>query len=587
MEAQLGDAYFDTRGRLGSAIYGLSKLVEEIELDRVQYLLLQSLLQSLREPFLFVVVGEVNAGKSTLLNALFGQSFCETAALPMTSEICLFKYGAYEKDICITDTLTELYRPNEFLKDFNIVDTPGTNSIMEHHQEITERFIPMADLVIFTFSVVNPWGASAWSLLGKIHQQWYKNIIFALQQCDLREPDEIEAIIEHIKVTSKQRLGTIFPIFPVSGKKAFLSKTTALDKERLWKESRFEHLEAHIAGVVDSPRIREQKLGNASRSARVVLRQAQEKLEAGARILKADEELIGGLGAEVSTQRDRTLHRAGALRRLIDSEYVANAMRATRRFQDHLGFAPQDRQGSPYAIEKEILNGLTEVARREAETAASAIAEDLQDLWRRLAENMQEHFNFRLRVGTESGEPEWTPQREHLRSRLLATLAGEISKLQLSALLNRRLASRRSVLAGFTAGGLAAIGTAACLIHFHVLPTAQHTTASLLAAIVAVLAAIGGALFARRNSRTLVELLAEHFEAERDQLNIAVKEELTREVNGFFDDFIHLFDPLHRLCDEHRLRYQPQITELNRLADALDEVDLLIGLPAARPPANS
>ncbi|MBU6303425.1 MAG: dynamin family protein [Verrucomicrobia bacterium] len=584
MDTQLGDAFFDTRSRLSYAIVALSKLVEEIELDRVQNLLLQSLLKSLNEPFLFVVVGEVNAGKSTLLNALFGHSFCETAALPMTSEICLFKYGAYEKDICITDTLTELYRPNEFLKDFNIVDTPGTNSIMEHHQEITERFIPMADLVIFTFSVVNPWGASAWALLGKIHQQWYKNIIFVLQQCDLREPDEIEAIIEHLKVTSKQRLGTIFPVFPVSGKKAFLSKTTALDKERLWRESRFENLEAHIADVVDSPRIREQKLGNASRSARVVLRQAEEKLEAGARILKADEELIGGLGAEVSTQRDRTLHRAGALRRLIDSEYVANAMRATRRFQDHLGFSQPERNGSPDAIERQILDGLTEVARREVETAASAVAEDLQDLWRRLAENMQEHFNFRLRVGTESGEPEWTPQREHLRSRLLSTLEREIAKLQLSALLNRRVASRRAILGGFIAAGLASLVTAFGLVHFQAIPESLNTTAILLGVFATIANIVGALFFAQRNSRSLVELLAEHLEAERDQLNVAVREELSREVNGFFDDFIRHFDPLHRLCDEHRVRYQPQITELHRVADALDQVDLLIGLPPSRHP---
>ena len=582
MESQLGDAYFDTRARLGSAIYGLSKLVEDIELDHVQFLLLQSLLSSLKEPFLFVVVGEVNAGKSTLLNALFGQEFCETAALPMTSEICLFKYGTYEKDIAITDTLTELYRPNRFLKDFNIVDTPGTNSIMEHHQEITERFIPMADLVIFTFSVVNPWGASAWSLLGKIHQQWYKNIIFVLQQCDLREADEIEAIIEHMKVTSKQRLGNLFPIFAVSGKKAFLSKTTALDKERLWRESRFEPLESHIASVVDSPRIREQKLGNASRSARVVLRQAQEKLDAGARILQADEELINGLGSEVSTQRNRTLERAGGLRRLIDSEYMAHSILATRRFQDHLGFASQERNGSPDLIEKGMLTSLSEVARREAEAAASGIAEDLQDLWRRLADNMQEHFNFRLRVGTESGEPEWTQQREHLRSRLLSTLEREISKLQLSDLLNRRLASRRSILGAFGLVGVGAIVTTACLTHFHVIPAAQQNLAGIATAVAAVLCAIFGGLYARRSSHSLVELLAEHFENERGQLNAAVREELAREVNGFFDDFIHLFDPLHRLCDEHRLRYQPQITEMHRLADALDEVDLMIGLPPAK-----
>lgn len=582
MDSQLGDVYFDTRARLGSAIYGLSKLVEDIELDHVQYLLLQSLLTGLKEPFLFVVVGEVNAGKSTLLNALFGQEFCETAALPMTSEICLFRYGTYEKDIAITDTLTELYRPNNFLKDFNIVDTPGTNSIMEHHQEITERFIPMADLVIFTFSVVNPWGASAWSLLGKIHQQWYKNIIFVLQQCDLREADEIEAIIEHMKVTSKQRLGSLFPIFAVSGKKAFLSKTTALDKERLWRESRFEQLGSHIASVVDSPRIREQKLGNASRSARVVLRQAQEKLEAGARILEADEELVNGLGSEVSAQRNRTLERTSALRRLIDSEYMAHSILATRRFQDHLGFASQERNGSPSLIEKGMLTSLSDVARREAEAAAHGIGEDLQELWRRLADNMQEHFNFRLRVGTESGEPEWTQQREHLRNRLLTTLEREISKLRLSDLLNRRMASRRSILATLVLASVATVATAASLIHFNVIPAAQHTTAGVLAAMAAVFFAGLGLVYAHRSTHALVEVLAQHFEEERDQLNAAVKEELTREVNGFFDDFIHLFDPLHRLCDEHRHRYQPQITELKRLADALDEVDLMIGLAPAK-----
>jgi hypothetical protein len=35
-------------------------------------------------------------------------------------------------------------------------------------------------------------------------------------------------------------------------------------------------------------------------------------------VLQADEELINGLGSEVSTQRNRTLERAGGLRRLID-----------------------------------------------------------------------------------------------------------------------------------------------------------------------------------------------------------------------------------------------------------------------------
>jgi small GTP-binding protein len=578
---QLGDAYFDTRARLGSAIYGLSKLAEEIELDPVQNLLLQSLLSSLKEPFLFVVVGEVNAGKSTLLNALFGQEFCETAALPMTSEICLFKYGSYEKDICITDTLTELYRPNAFLQDFNIVDTPGTNSIMENHQEITERFIPMADLVIFTFSVVNPWGATAWALLGKIHKQWYKNIIFVLQQCDLREAEEIEAIIEHMKVTARQRLGSVFPIFAVSGKKAFLAKTTALDKERLWRESQFADLEHHIATVVDSPRIREQKLGNASRSARVVLEQAREKLEAGARILQADEELIGGLATEVAAQRDRTLERIRAVRRLIESEFVAATILGLRRFQNHLSRGFREPLGSPAEIQDALRSELVAVGRREAEAAAAGIADDLQDLWRRLAQDMQDHFNFRLRVGTESGEPDWTPQRDHLRDRVTTVLERECDRLQLPKLLGSGLAARRGILTLSGILAAASVAAAAGAIRFGWVSPAQHVSAGLAGACGVVLAVILGGLLAHRGARRMIRLLGEHFDEHRADLNAAVKAELDKEVTAFFDDFIHLFDPLHRLCNEHRLRYQPQITELKRLADALDEVDLLIGLPPA------
>ncbi|MCB1087864.1 MAG: dynamin family protein, partial [Verrucomicrobiae bacterium] len=81
---------------------------------------------SLKDPFLFVVVGEVNAGKSTMLNALFGSDFCSSGVLPTTDRIHFFKHGKEAHEFEVSDTLMEIYRPDEFLKDFNIVDTPGT-----------------------------------------------------------------------------------------------------------------------------------------------------------------------------------------------------------------------------------------------------------------------------------------------------------------------------------------------------------------------------------------------------------------------------------------------------------------------------
>ena len=99
---------------------------------------------------------------------------------------------------------TERYLPIAFLQDFNIVDTPGTNTMVAEHQTITENFIPRADLMLFVFSVVNPWGASAWELLRFVNQKWLKNVVFVLQQADLRDPGEVEVIEQHLRETANK-----------------------------------------------------------------------------------------------------------------------------------------------------------------------------------------------------------------------------------------------------------------------------------------------------------------------------------------------------------------------------------------------
>jgi len=101
---------------------------------------------------------------------------------------CIFRYGKEEKTVDVSPQLIERYLPINFLQDFNIVDTPGTNTMVNEHQRITEQFVPRADLVLFVFSVINPWTQSAWDFLGFVQQRWLKNTIFVLQQADLRDP---------------------------------------------------------------------------------------------------------------------------------------------------------------------------------------------------------------------------------------------------------------------------------------------------------------------------------------------------------------------------------------------------------------
>src|SRR5436853_2235382 len=130
----LNDTFFQTRADLGTALFALSTLAHDLHAPQETIRTLNELGTSLREPFLFVVMGEVKAGKSSVLNALFGREFCRVDVLPATDKIYVFKHGNEAHDVNVNERLTECYRPNSFLRDFNVVDTPGTNTIVAEHQ---------------------------------------------------------------------------------------------------------------------------------------------------------------------------------------------------------------------------------------------------------------------------------------------------------------------------------------------------------------------------------------------------------------------------------------------------------------------
>ena len=77
----IADNYLQLRTELESALAKLLRLSSEMRRDPATLDTLQGLLTDIREPLLFVVVGEVKAGKSSLLNALFGQEFAKVDVL--------------------------------------------------------------------------------------------------------------------------------------------------------------------------------------------------------------------------------------------------------------------------------------------------------------------------------------------------------------------------------------------------------------------------------------------------------------------------------------------------------------------------
>ncbi|MBK8967656.1 MAG: dynamin family protein [Saprospiraceae bacterium] len=180
------------RVQVEDAVKDLHKLTQEIGHQELA-VTVGELRNRMTEPYMFVIVGEVKAGKSSFVNALLeaGREICAVAPQPMTDTIQQILYGEEEETVVVNPYLKKIFLPVDILRDIAIVDTPGTNSIVERHQEITEGFIPASDLVIFVFEAKNPYRQSAWDFFEFIHSDWHKKIVFVLQQKDLLSADDL------------------------------------------------------------------------------------------------------------------------------------------------------------------------------------------------------------------------------------------------------------------------------------------------------------------------------------------------------------------------------------------------------------
>ncbi|CAF1310207.1 unnamed protein product [Adineta steineri] len=172
--------------------------------------------------FLLVVVGEFNSGKSQFINTLLNEKeeVCPTGVLPTTDVIHILKYGTKRKDVIESDHVKSIYLPNEWLRQTNIVDTPGTNAILQTHQQITEHFIPRSDYILFVTSVDRPFSESERLFLVRIHE-WRKKVLIILNKIDQIQQDvDKEKILNYVRTNARQVLDdTSVPIFPISALK--------------------------------------------------------------------------------------------------------------------------------------------------------------------------------------------------------------------------------------------------------------------------------------------------------------------------------------------------------------------------------
>ncbi|MCD6288986.1 MAG: dynamin family protein [Anaerolineae bacterium] len=234
------------------ALTRLEGVLHRLDADPADVDTLRRARRQLDELFLLVVVGEFNSGKSAFINALLGEPFLPEGVTLTTAQIHMLRYGHNDRHIDPSGVVILAY-PAEWLRDISIVDTPGTNAVIQQHQQVTEAFIPRSDLVLFVTSADRPFSESERAFLELI-QAWGKKVVVVINKIDLLEtPEEVDQVVTFVQEGAQRLLGIRPEIFPVSARLALRSKMAPEGAERdaLWERSRFAPLETYILRTLD------------------------------------------------------------------------------------------------------------------------------------------------------------------------------------------------------------------------------------------------------------------------------------------------------------------------------------------------
>jgi small GTP-binding protein len=274
----------------------------EIDVPREALTTLQDAILQLDELFLLVVVGEFNAGKSALVNALLGEKVLPEGATPTTSRVTLVKWGEKAAEQVVDENYSIYMYPLPLLKELNIVDTPGTNAVIRYHERLTDEFVPRSDLVLFTTSADHPLTESERQFLERI-LAWGKKVVFALNKADIIEDEAaLQEVRSFVLKHATKVLGDAPEFFPVSARLAqrALSEPDSEQRQRLRNASGLEALEQYITSTLDDSTRLRLKFNNPLGVADNILTQSAKSTQVETEDIKEDLKTAASLEATIT-----------------------------------------------------------------------------------------------------------------------------------------------------------------------------------------------------------------------------------------------------------------------------------------------
>ncbi len=550
-----------------AALADLRELLAREHADESDIQLIRQAERDLDELFLLVVVGEFNAGKSAFINALVGAPILREGVTPTTAAITRLGYAESQRELRDGSILQVGY-PLDLLRDIAIVDTPGTNAVLREHEEITEHFIPRADLILFVTSADRPFSESERAFMERI-RAWSKKVVVVLNKVDLlvSERDRDDQI-QFVQQGAERLLGFSPELFPVSARLAMAARAESDGGKRteLWDESGFQALERFIHTTLDDSGRLAIKLTTPLGIAEKVSKQYVVASDAKLARIADDMALTRSIERQLEAHREdmrrdfafrleelenvlHELHRRG-------DEFLDDTLRIGRVFD----LFNRERMRDEFE-QKVVADTAQRIDRVAGQTIDWIVDQDVK-LWRSITDQV-DHARS---IGPDSPVQRLTGSFEYDRRALLGSL-GQTARTVVAEHDHRREAEQlaesvRGAVAQTALIEVGAVGLGA--VTMAILGGAAADVTGLFAA--GILAGVGFYVLPLRRRRAR-EQLAERVETLRERLITAMRTEFDRELDRTLQRVRDALAPYDRFIRaEHE-----ETTEFRHRIDALLE----------------
>ena len=526
----------------------------------------QNLQENLNQPFLFVVIGEVKAGKSSFINALLGSGeICEVGADPRTNQVAKIVYTegeGYSRELKPGE-LREIGRPVPILEKIAIVDTPGTNSPFQQHEDITKEFIPNSDLVVFVFFSKNPYTNTAWTLVDFAHKEWRKPVLFVLQQADLADDRELQTSLDYIQQEAQQRQIPSPQVFATSAKQAINGE-----------DGGFPPIQDFIRSTITGGKGYKLKLTSNIGAVEQIVVRFDNDMQLLQRQLQTDEAVVEKVKRRLGQGQTQSRIEVDALVERLMTQYERVIYQIKSEFRDELSIPMLAKRSflSMFNRKQRVdawvaeLNGraqseLEETLDETSKEGAKRFLNGIQLLIKQLVAELDALQNTRLK------RTDVTLPVVDYRDEVIEGVKSKITNLLNDQTFVNCLADTAD-----SVGPSVASGSIVAVVGGIIMRVTSVVFIDVVAGVflgAGVLFA-GGALFAKR--RKLIQKLDTELERNRDRFEYTVSDQLNTKLSIIYEEIDRSFSELYNHVEQERNTIAPLIKKLQQIKQSTESL---------------